>query len=257
MIRTGVVYFLAMSCFVGYASNSKSDTVANNNGQTKPPGIQSNSSQQSTKITIEELIRKIKDFARLNKSILETNYKDMRTVSGRIITGFQQIPPAKIQLADGITILWGWKHHEPYFMSIAIFDSHNTLKMAGFADNLPHIYSTSVFGNTMITNMAEYEALQKRTSLPPPIVKLYAATQKDADTYYPLAARWVQVAMMGFYTKCSDPKQSASCRFVETIQIPTYIFTRNCPYKDEWSPKCILDLPSATSKAVPSLDDFR
>ena len=257
MIRIGVAYFLVASCLVGYAPISQSGASAD----SKPVSAKSDVPRKNETITFMELMHKIKDFTRSNKIILEdASSKEMSTVGGRITVGFQQDPPAKIQLADGITILWGWKHQEAFFKSIAIFDSHNTLKMAGFANDLPLIYSRSVaFGDTVITNSADYEALLERSSRysSPPIVQLYAATQEDADTYYPLAARWVQASMMGFNTKCSEPKLSASCRFVETIQIPTYIYTRDCPYRNESNPKCRLHLPSAVSNAVPSLDDFR
>jgi len=251
MIRIGVAYFLAASCLVGYAPSGAS-------ADSKPVSAKSDAPRKNETITFMELMHKIKDFTRSNKIILEdASSKDMSTVGGRITVGFQQDPPRKLQLADGTTIMSGWKHQEPYFESVAIFDSHKTLKMAGFANNLPRIYSWS--RGTGVTNLTDYEALLERRSRysSPPIVQLYAATQEDADTYYPLAARWVQVAMMGFNTKCSEPKQSASCRFVETIQIPTYIYTRDCPYRDESNPKCSLHLPSAVSNAVPSLDDFR
>ena len=251
MIRIGVAYFLAASCLVGYAPSGAS-------ADSKPVSAKSDAPRKNETITFMELMRKIKNFTRSNKIILEdASSKDMSTVGGRITAGFQQDPPRKLQLADGTTIMWGSKHQEAFLKSIAIFDSHNTLKMAGFANDLPLIYSTSVFGNTVITNSADYEALLKESHSHPPIVQLYAATQEDADTYYPLAARWVQASMMGFNTKCSDQRQSASCRFVETIRIPTYIYTRDCPYRDESNPKCSLHLPSSVSNAVPNLDDFR
>jgi len=240
---------------------NKTSITANESGQSEPPIIQSNAPRQNTSITFKELIRKIEDFTRSNKSILKNaESEDTFTVTDRILIGFQQFPPRKLQLADGTTIMWGWQHQQAFLKSIAIFDNNNRVRMVGFADNLPLIYSTSTaFGDTVVTNLTDYEALLERRLIysSPPVVHLYAATQEDVGTYYPLVARWVQAAMMGFNSECSEQKQLASCRFAETIRIPTYIHTRDCPYSDESHPKCDLNLPSAVSSAVPSLDDFR
>jgi hypothetical protein len=248
-----------MLCLVGCATNSKSDAATIENGQAMPLGIQSNAPAQNTNITFKDLTHKIEDFVRSNKSILKSEdySKDMSTVRGRILIGFQQDPSMKTQLADGTSIMWGWQHQQAFFRSVAIFDNTNRVRMAGFADNLPQVYSES--SGKAITNLADYEAMLKKVSTysSPPVVHLYAATQEDADAYYPLVARWVQAAMMGFNSKCNDPKQLASCRFTETIRIPTYIHTRDCPYNEESNPKCNLNLPSAVFNTAPDLDDFR
>lgn len=214
--------------------------------------------QSQRMLTLDEVVIKAKKFAAQNKSPLKDPMtEDLTSVGQRLISGFQQSPPKQLRISDGAVVVWGWQEGQAEYQSLAIFDNQGELRMTGVATGVPVIYSPQ--SGTAVTSLKNYESFLKERStyMPPPEVHLYAANQRDADIFYPLAARWLQAAMMGFNARCNDSSQAASCQVATEARVPIFLHTYECNSKASNPPECRLSAPDSFTDAATDIDAFK
>ncbi|QDH71585.1 hypothetical protein [Marilutibacter alkalisoli] len=176
-------------------------------------------------------------------------------VGDRIVTGFEQYPPRQLSLADGSTIYWGWQHGQAFVQSIAIRGTDGQLQLLGAVDDLPVLYSRRA--NRAIADQQAYDAFLRESAERggKPAVALFIKDDNALAAYYPLVARWLQAAMLGFNADCSDPAQGPTCAFVEQVSVPVEAYARDCAAADTVN-ACALVVPDIPAADVP-LESFK
>lgn len=251
---------LALTMFCAGCTGASEVTPSdpqNPHEQSSPAGPAVTPQSQRT-LTLEEVVSKAKKFGEQNKSPLKDPMtEDLVSVGQRLIAGFQQSPPKQLRISDGAVVVWGWQEGQAEYQSLAIFDNQGELRMTGVATGVPVIYSSQ--SGTAVTSLKGYESFleERSTYMPPPEVHLYAANQRDADIFYPLAARWLQAALMGFNAHCNDTSQAASCQVAAEVRIPILLHTRECNSKTPNPPECRLSAPDNFTNAATDIDAFK
>ncbi|AZD86898.1 hypothetical protein C4K14_4076 [Pseudomonas chlororaphis subsp. aureofaciens] len=221
-------------------------------------GTDWNLNYRPSEISHSELIESIKSFNRGNNhQIVDSESSSSFPAIDRMILGFQQHPPRSVKLEEGTQILWGWQDGQAWVQSIAIFDGDNELKLVGFADNIPRIFSWR--SKSGLKSLNEYESLlakRRSTYLGAPAITLFADNQADVDRYYKFVVRWAQADLLGFNSKCGNPTYAESCTLAGKITIPTTILTTKCSAQNTPDSTCILRIPKSNPNDVP-LDIFR
>lgn len=207
------------------------------------------SPQPESRKTVQTLNSEVKAFVGNTQALPEM--PGAEPVKDRLLSGFQQEPPRRLQLENNVTVYWGWQEGQAFIMSIAVYGPEGSVRMVGAVDDIPRLYSWR--SNSGVVDEEEYQALLQKYANwgSVPSVVLFTQDADHLETYLPLVQRWLQAAMMGFHVDCSDPQTALSCNFAESVSLPMVAYKLNCDAGNPADTDDLCPLPLPDTQALP------
>ena len=122
----------------------------------------------------------------------------------------------RLEVSNGITIDWGFKHQETYLNSVIVYDRNGRPRLLAAGAR-----TGSILGRFNKPSAITPEKYQRAINDRGTMVTVFVRDKRDLETYLPYLKRWLQADLLGMNVDCTQPGMAQACRFAGEVEVPT------------------------------------